>query len=141
MYYHLHQIGKIGKHLTKEACATAVNSLVLARLDYNNGLLCELPSTCSELYCSTSDWYTQERTHHPVLRASHWLPVKERIMYKVLLVTFKVVHGIRVPEYLASLLEPYTPPRSLRSETQGLLNVPKVSRKVGEAFQVVTPRY
>ena len=42
MYYHLHQIGKIRKHLTKEACATAVNSLVLSRLDYNNGLLCEL---------------------------------------------------------------------------------------------------
>ena len=63
-------------------------------------------------------------------------------MYKVLLVTFKVVHAISVPEYLVSLLEPYTPPRRLRPGDKGLLNVPKVSRKVGErAFQVVTSRY
>ena len=34
MYHHLQQISKIRKHLTKDACATAVNALVTSRLDY-----------------------------------------------------------------------------------------------------------
>ena len=34
----------------------------------------------------------------------HWLPVPKRIQYKILLLTFKVIHGL-APRYLAELLE------------------------------------
>ncbi len=69
----------------------------------------------------------------PVLCSLHWLPVSERIKYKpkVLLVTFKVIHSVVPhPSYLADLLKPYVPERSLRSAGKGLLCVPKVSKTI-----------
>ena len=50
----------------------------------------------------------------PVLRDVHWLPVKFCIMYKILLLTYKCLHGA-APEYLTDLIQVYKPVRSLRS--------------------------
>ena len=44
----------------------------------------------------------------PVLGALHWLPVKYRVEYQVLILTFKATHG-RAPGYLSELLTPYYP--------------------------------
>ena len=44
----------------------------------------------------------------PVLRTLHWLPVKYRIMYKILLLTYKCMHGL-APEYLNDLIKVYKP--------------------------------
>ena len=59
----------------------------------------------------------------PVRRELHWLPVAQRINFKVALLTYKALHGL-APEYLTELLIPYTPCRPLRSEGRNLL-VPK----------------
>ncbi len=61
----------------------------------------------------------------PVLPSLHWLPISERIKYKVLPVTFKAIHGVPPPSYLAALLNPYVTERSLCSAGKGLLCVPK----------------
>ena len=50
----------------------------------------------------------------PVMMQLHWLPVKERINFKILLTTFKALHGIN-PLYLCELISPYQPRRALRS--------------------------
>ncbi|KAI4881540.1 hypothetical protein NFI96_001572 [Prochilodus magdalenae] len=42
----------------------------------------------------------------PILLQLHWLPVTERIHYKILLLTFKALHGL-APTYLSALLHPY----------------------------------
>ncbi len=67
-----------------------------------------------------------ERTSHirPVLQDLHWLPVKYRIVFKVLLITFRTLQG-SAPEYLSDLITPYTPQRCLRSSSRNLLTVPK----------------
>mgnify|MGYP001244283639 CR=1 FL=1 len=39
----------------------------------------------------------------PVLKDLHWLPVEQRIQYKILLLTFKAVNGL-APTYLSDLL-------------------------------------
>ena len=39
----------------------------------------------------------------PLLRELHWLPVHLRVDFKILLVTFKVLHGI-APSYLKDLV-------------------------------------
>ena len=73
-----------------------------------------------------------KRTHiTPVLHSLHWLPVKDRIVFKILLLTF---HCIResAPQYNISLIQYYTPARSLRSSTSGSLTIPKVARTWGE---------
>ena len=66
----------------------------------------------------------------PTLKKLHWLPVKYRIIFKVVLLTFKALHGL-APTYLRTLLQSYIPSRSLRSETGNLLIMPKARRKLG----------
>ena len=60
----------------------------------------------------------------PVLKDLHWLPVEYRINYKILLLAYKAQHGM-APPYLSSLLSPYKPGRSLRSEGKHLLTTPR----------------
>ncbi|XP_039632679.1 homeodomain-interacting protein kinase 2-like [Perca fluviatilis] len=50
----------------------------------------------------------------PALIHLHWLPIKSRITYKILLFTYKLLHAL-VPQYLSDLLHPYTPPQNLLS--------------------------
>ena len=57
----------------------------------------------------------------PLLFQLHWLPVDQRIEFKVLLFTYKAMQGL-APQYLSDLLEPYSPLRSLRSAAKLLPN-------------------
>ena len=50
----------------------------------------------------------------PVLKQLHWLPVVERIKFKILLLTWKIVHGF-APHYFDDLISEYVPSRNLRS--------------------------
>ena len=70
-------------------------------------------------------WAQQEHIT-PVLRDLHWLPVKFRIMYKILLLTYKCLHGL-APEYLTDLIQEYKPVRNLRSSSKQNLVPPLVS--------------
>ena len=47
-------------------------------------------------------------------RDFHWLPIRQRIVYKQCLMTYKAVH-IGQPNYLNELIQPYQPVRTLRS--------------------------
>ena len=53
----------------------------------------------------------------PVLRDLHWLPVPQRIEYKVDLITHKVL-STGQPQYLMSLVNENKPVRQLPSEGQ-----------------------
>lgn len=47
---------------------------------------------------------TKKRAHITLLLMSlHWLPVYYRISFKILLVTFKALHGL-APDYISELL-------------------------------------
>ena len=61
----------------------------------------------------------------PVLKQLHWLPVSQRIDYKILLLTYKALNG-QAPGYITELLKPYVPTRNLRSSSKNVLNVPPV---------------
>ncbi|KAF7641542.1 hypothetical protein LDENG_00278210 [Lucifuga dentata] len=71
----------------------------------------------------------------------HWLPVKQRINYKILLLTSKALHNL-APPYLSELLHPYTPSRSLRSSSAVLLSDPpfRLSTMGVRAFSCSAPR-
>ena len=60
----------------------------------------------------------------PILRELHWLPVAERIHFKILLLTFKSLNDM-VPFYLRELLSPYIPSRTLRSSSKSSLLIPR----------------
>ena len=46
----------------------------------------------------------------------HWLPIEQRIEYKLSLLCFKII-SLQAPIYLSELLHLYTPSRQLRSST------------------------
>ena len=143
----LRSIGRIRNYLDQQSCKKLVNAFVVSKLDYCNSLLCGLPSkqldriqriqnnaarvvTCSRKY----DHIT------PVLHQLHWLPIRQRINFKLLLTTFKVLHN-GSPTYLKTLLtEP--PSRSLRSSSGHHLFIPRVKTKAyGErAFCYLAPK-
>ena len=77
----------------------------------------------------------------PLLFQLHWLPVNQRIEFKVLLFTYKAMQGL-APQYLSDLLEPYSPLRSLRSAARLLPNsLSFYLRTYGyKTFSVCAPR-
>ena len=48
----------------------------------------------------------------PVLQSLHWLPIKARIEYRILVMVYKIIHCL-AQEYLSDLVTIYTPERSL----------------------------
>ena len=48
----------------------------------------------------------------PLLLNLHWLPVEQRIIFKIALVTFKALHDA-APNYITELITPYKLGRTL----------------------------
>ncbi len=77
----------------------------------------------------------------PLLRELHWLPVDSRIVYKLMLLTYKGIHG-QLPKCLTDHLIPYVPGRlNLRSgDNKSLLVIPSTKCIYGDkAFSTVAP--
>ena len=60
-----------------------------------------------------------------MLKHLHWLPIEQRIKFKLATLTHNTLCSIQ-PAYLHSLLNYHTPTRSLRSANANLLSVPRV---------------
>ena len=60
----------------------------------------------------------------PVMKKLHWLPVNQRIVYRILLVTYKALNGL-APSYIRDMLQPLKA-MNLRSSTKRFLSVPPV---------------
>ena len=70
----------------------------------------------------------------------HWLPIDLRIEFKILIITYKTLHGL-APAYIEDLLVSYIPGRYLRSAKKNLLVVPgfKLNSYGRRAFSVAAP--
>ena len=76
----------------------------------------------------------------PILKCLHWLPVRARIDFKILLLTFKALHN-QAPDYIKDLLVVYKPGRLLRSSSHKLLVIPPTKSKNGDRLlQVAAPK-
>ena len=112
-YWELRRISSIRQYLTEDAAKTLVVSLFLSRLDYGNCLLAGVPECLLHKLQNASS--RQEHTKPP-LKALHWLPISDRITYKLSCMCYKSVTA-STPQYLADLLQIYTPSRTLRFTT------------------------
>jgi hypothetical protein len=147
-YCHLRNIGKIRKYLTVEATKRVTHAFISSRLDQNNSLLYGLPKSQIQKLQRVQNSAARIITHtkktesiSPHLKDLHWLPVKQRIDFKMLTLTYKCLNNLG-PSYLTELLLPYKPCRSLRSSSSLLLQVPKSKLKnYGDrAFAVAAPK-
>jgi hypothetical protein len=122
MYYNIRRIAMIKRHLTYDTTVKVINATVTSHLDYHNGLLLGLPdSHLHKLQVAQNNAArlltgTPHREHiKPVLYHLHWLPVRQRISFKVMVTIHKAFHATTAPDYLKELFAPYQPRRALRS--------------------------
>ena len=140
MYYNIRRISKIKHHLTSETCAKVINATVTSHLDYHNCLLLGLPNTAlHKLQVAQNNAArlltgAKYRDHiKPVLFHLHWLPVRQRITFKVMVTLHKTLHAPTAPNYLKELISLYQPRRTLRSASDPWkLEVPRTSNKYGD---------
>ena len=63
-----------------------------------------------------------------ILKKLHWLPIKQRIVYQILITTYKAYHSIAL-KYICELITRREYKRELRTNDQMNLVVPFVKRK------------
>ena len=148
-FYQLRQLKTIIGSLIKSAAGTLVHAFIHSRLDY-----------CNDLLFGISD--VQIRRQQPVQNASarlvtgrhcwehvtpsllslHWLPVRQRVQYKIAMTVFRCLSKT-APLYLCDLCRPLNTlsrTSSLRSHSLSCLHVPRTNTKYGKrAFSVAGP--
>ena len=113
-WFHIRDLYRIRHLLDLNTAILLANALISSRIDYSNSLFASL--TLSELkrlqgvqnslcrVVTRSSRYTHAT---PNLEKLHWLPVKYRVLFKIGLITFKVLKYGQ-PVYLKDKLHPYT---------------------------------
>jgi len=110
MFYHLCRIRAVRRQLGRDVTARLVTALVLSRLVYCNAVLASLPASTLAplqrvLHAAARNVLDLKPRDHvtPALQELHWLPVAERIQYKLCLLVHKSFLGHTL-EYISDLL-------------------------------------
>jgi len=125
-HLHLRNISRIWPFLSQTTTEQLIHAFVTSRLDMGNALLYgvaqaqlgrlqRVQNSAARLLTRTS------RAEHitPVLEQLHWLPVKQRVVFKILLQVYRACNNL-APEYICELLHACAPTRALRSNSEGL---------------------
>ena len=124
-----------------------VHAFILSHLDNNNSLLFGIQESLLDklqhIQNSAARLITRKgKFEHitPILSDLHWLPIRSRIKYKLLVLTFKCIYGI-APAYLQELVQIHKPKRNLRSGSRNLLTqiIVKTKSYGDRAFQKAAP--
>ena len=110
-WYRLYNISKIRQYLSKEQTQSVIHAYVTSRLNQNNSLfsgvadmhlqkLQKVPNAAAKVVLGS-----KKRDHVTgLLKNLHWLPIRKRKLFKILLVLFKSVNG-QGPTYLKDGVE------------------------------------
>ena len=130
-YFEPKRISSIRKFLTDDA------TNILSRPDYCNCLLMGTPNSVIQPLQKIQNFSARPvllvpRHHHstPLLEKLHWLPISERVKYKVAYMCFSAINDSG-PAYLSEPLHVYTPSRTLRSSSDTrMLEIQQYKRKI-----------
>jgi len=118
---------------------TVACSIVASRLDYCNAMLyCAPANTLDSLQLAQNN-LARVVCQRGGLRSLHWLPVKQRVTYKMGTLTFKVLLS-STPAYLNDLIQSAVPVRPLRSSDAPLLSAARTQTEFARrTFSVAAP--
>ena len=147
-HFHIRNIREMRHLLPSSAAAQLVHSLVTSRLDYCNALQHRLPDCrikplqrVQNIAARVVSLCSSQDDIDDILKSLHWLPVKQRILFKVLLLVYKCKNDL-APEYLRCLCKPYKQDYNSRSNKLDLLDRPstKTKKSYGNgAFSIAGP--
>ena len=139
-YRYISDLGRIRRYLSVSDIRSLVQAVITSRIDNCNSLyygiqeneLCRLQrlqNSCARViygrrkYDHVSDLFTE----------LHWLPIKQRIVFKLLLFVFKIFHGT-APYYLETCV-------TITDPIQWILRIPRALNSYGDrAFSNTAPR-
>ena len=127
-FYHLRTISRIRKYLSTQTAEILIHAFATFKLDHCISLLYNVPKSVIKKHQSVQNVAARLITRSRkcdhitlILFDLHWLPVSERIKFKILLLTFKA-RPQQSPTYILDLITHYLPSRALRSSSTLSLN-------------------
>ena len=111
-YRQICNISQIRRYLTIDDLRTIVQALIVGKIDNCNSLLYgvseyelsrlqKLQNSCARLIFGKKKFESVSE----LLTKLHWLPIKERIYFKILLIVFKFFKN-KTPKYISECLQP-----------------------------------
>ena len=104
----------------------------MSKRDYCNAILHGSPKSSTAVLQRTQNSLARvvlQKSRYtnatPLLKSLHWLPVQQRIQFKLVVVTHKV-KSTKMPTYLHCLLSERVPTRTLRSSSRPLLDFTRI---------------
>ncbi len=131
-----------------------IHAFMTSRFDYCNALLggcsARLINKPQMVQNAAERVLTRTRKYDhisSVLSTLHWLPIKQRMDFKILLITYKALNGL-APQYLSKLALYYrivvlhVHSKSSRSQNSGHLIIPRISKSTagGRSFFYLAPK-
>ena len=136
-HFHLKNLSSIRHVLTQDTAIKVAHAFITSRLDNGNSMLYGITKSnlakLQRIQNNVARIVTKTKKYDHisgVLKDLHWLPIKQRIEYKIILLTFKAMNGLApILNYLTDLLHPSVPSRCLRSSNKNLLDIPTTRLK------------
>ena len=144
----LRNLWRIRRFIDNKTCHHAVRALIISRLDYCNSLftlllgkdikrLKSIQNRAARLVFNVG----RATPTTPLLRELHWLPIPQRIQFKLCLHNHKIITS-SAPEYLSNCISLYKPSRTLRSSQDTTrLQIPRSNYSFSaKCFGVTAPK-
>ena len=134
-------VARIRDLLSDSDTVSLMHAIVSSRMDYCNSLFYGIEKRLifklQKVQNAAARLISKRRkceSVRDVLKELHWLPVRQRIIFKLLLLTFKILNGM-APENLSCLI-------SVRDADAVLLNNVYYNTVYGRrSFSYIAPRY
>ncbi len=147
-FFYLKNISKLRPMFSMSNAEMLIHAFMTSRLDYCNALLggcsarlIKIPQMVQKAEARVLTRIRKYNHISLVLTTLHWLPIKHRIDYFFLLISYKALNGL-TPQYLREFLSHYSPPRPLQSQNSGHLIIPRISKLTagGRSFFYLAPK-
>ena len=147
--FQLRSLWRIRQFIDQDSCHYAVRALITSRLDYSNGLfttlsakeltrLQRLQNNAARLIFAVG-----RRTDTAnLLDTLHWLPVRQRVLFKILLYVFKSIQHMS-PNYISDYFTIHVPARTLPSSSDSnRLTIPRLGNSItgDKRFYIATAK-